>query len=64
VTLFALSQLVIKEGFNVIGSIAGFLLALALVLIVEAARAFRGEVVPDASAAEDRSSGLEGGKVC
>jgi carbon starvation protein len=51
VTLLALAQLVIHEGLNVIGVIAGFLLILAVVLIVEALRAFRGDVVPDQAAA-------------
>ncbi len=66
VTLLALTQLVIHEGFNVIGSISGFLLVLAVILIVEAARAFRGEVVPDTPAHNDgpRRPGFEGGKVC
>jgi len=47
VTLLALAQLVLKEGFDVIGVIAGFLFVLAVVLIVEALRAFRGDVVPE-----------------
>jgi carbon starvation protein len=47
VTLLALTQLVVKEGVNVIGVIAAFLLVMAVVLIVEAARAFRGEIVPE-----------------
>ena len=66
VTLLALAQLVIKEGFNVIGVIAGCLFVLALVLIVEAVRAFRGEVVRDAPTApgDGPEPGFEGGKVC
>jgi carbon starvation protein len=63
VTLLALAQLVIKERFNVIGSIAGFLLVLAVILIVEAARAIRGNVVPDAAGGKGRSPRFEGGKV-
>lgn len=50
VTLLALVQLVIKQGFNVIGSIAAFLFVLAIVLIVEAARALRGEQVRETAA--------------
>jgi carbon starvation protein len=63
VTLLALTQLVIREGFNVIGAIAAFLLVLAIVLIVEAFRAWGGEVMSDA---EDDSTGagLEGGRAC
>jgi hypothetical protein len=64
VTLLALVQLVLHERFNVIGTIAAFLFVLALVLIFEAARAFRGDVVPDVPAREGRAPGLEGGKVC
>jgi carbon starvation protein len=64
VTLLALTQLVLIERFNVIGTIAAFLLVLAIILIVESARAFRGEVVPDVPTRGDRSPGFEGGKVC
>jgi carbon starvation protein len=64
VTLLALVQLVLKEGFNVIGSIAGLLFVLAVVLIVESLRAFRGEVVRDLPSGDKPSPGFEGGKVC
>jgi len=59
VTLLALTQLVVNEGFNVIGVIAGFLLVLAVVLIVEALRAFRSRAPERAS----QSGDLEGDKV-
>lgn len=57
VTLVALFQLVFKEGFNVIGVIAGFLLVLAVVLIFEAVRAYGGAVVDDGSSLERESGG-------
>jgi carbon starvation protein len=63
VTLLALVQLVIKEGFDVIGVIAAFLLVLAIVLIIEAFRAWGGEVMPDADD-DSPAPGLEGGRAC
>jgi carbon starvation protein len=66
VTLLALVQLVIQRGASVIGVIAAFLLVLAVVLIVEAVRAWGGEVVADSDDAAgdaDESLRLEGGKV-
>jgi carbon starvation protein len=47
VTLLALVQLVLRERFNVIGVIAGLLFVLAIFLIFESIRAFRGDVVED-----------------
>ena len=65
VTLLALAQLVLKEQFNVIGVIAGLLFVLALVLIVEAVRAFGGKIVSDDALEDDGTTpGFEGGKVC
>lgn len=52
VTLIALAQLVLKERFNVIGVIAGLLFVLAVVLIVEAMRAFGRAVVVEELKAE------------
>ncbi len=48
VTLIALVQIVTRERFSLIGSIAALLLVLACVLIAEAVRAWKGERVPDA----------------
>lgn len=65
VTLLALAQLVLKEQFTVIGVIAGLLFVLALVLIVEAVRAFGGEIVSDDALEDDGTTpGFEGGKIC
>jgi carbon starvation protein len=65
VTLLALAQLVLKEQFNVIGVIAGLLFVLALVLIVEAVRAFGGEIISDDALEDDSTTpGFEGGKIC
>jgi len=65
VTLLALVQLVMNERFNVIGIIAGLLFVLAIVLIVEAVRAFGREIVKD-DALDDNGTapGFEGGKIC
>ena len=63
VTLLALSQLALKEGPGIIGAIAALLLVLAVVLIVEAIRAYGGEVVPDTPAGKDTIK-FEGGKAC
>ena len=62
VTLLALIQIVIKEGMGVIGVIAGFLLVLAIILIVEAFRAWGGEVLPDVEGSDDGVD-LEGSRV-
>lgn len=65
VTLLALVQLIIREQFNVIGVIAALLLVLAIILIVESVRAFRGEIVTDDVDGETAdAAGFEGGKVC
>jgi len=65
VTLLALSQLVVHEGHSIIGVIAALLLLLAIVLIVEAVRAWNGDRVPDAvDTVGHESAGFEGGKVC
>jgi len=67
VTLLALAQLVIAERFGVIGVIAALLLVLAIVLIVEAARAFGGGDVCDdveEHQAKPATVGFEGGKAC
>jgi len=64
VTLLALSQLVLKEGFTVIGTIAGFLLIMAVILIVEAIRAFGGEVVAEDEGGLTEEPTFDGGKVC
>jgi len=68
VTLLALVQLVVAERFNVIGTIAALLFVLAVVLIVEAARAFGGGKVADDVEEELRAKpaemGFEGGKAC
>jgi len=66
VTLLALIQLIIREQFNVIGVIAAMLLVLAIILIVESARAFTGEIVADDVVDGDAATtaaGFEGGKV-
>ncbi len=63
VTLLALAQLVWREGFTLIGAIAGALLIMAIILIVEAIRAFRGDVMPDGTMGDDGVR-FEGGKVC
>jgi carbon starvation protein len=61
VTLLALTQLVIDNKLNVIGVIAAILLVLAVVLIVEAMRAFGRDVVTGGSA-PDEGHGLEAGE--
>ena len=54
VTLLALTLLVWKTDILVIRVIAAFLLALAVTLIVEAVRAFRGELLPEDDPASDQ----------
>jgi len=63
VTLLALTQLSLKAGVTVIGAISALLLVMAVVLIVEALRAWGGEVILDAGVADDKVK-FEGGKVC
>jgi len=63
VTLLALGQLVVREGLNVIGVISGFLLILAVILIVEAIRSYGGDIMPDRAPDEGHVK-FEGGKVC
>jgi len=66
VTILALVQLAFTEGFNVLGVIAGLLLILAIVLIIESIRAFGGEFIDEDSDMEEEGARgrFEGGKVC
>ncbi|UCG52643.1 MAG: carbon starvation protein A [Candidatus Latescibacterota bacterium] len=65
VTLLALVMLFFKNDFLVIRVISAFLFALAVVLIVEAVRAFGGEPVTDEEELPDTGPTVPvGGKVC
>lgn len=65
VTLLALVQLVWNEGMNVLGVIAGLLLILAIILIIESVRAFGGEFIDEATEmGNEDAARFEGGKVC
>ena len=57
VTMLALAQLVLRERFNVIGVIAGLLFVLAIILIIESVRAFRGDIIEDTPTAASELSG-------
>ena len=65
VTLLALGFLIWKNDFAVIRTIAAFLFVLAVILIIEAMRAFNGErVVEDDGFSEGGPTVPVGGKVC
>ena len=65
VTLLALGMLVWENDFLVIRVIAGLLFLLALVLIVEAVRAFDGDlVVEDEDLPDEGPAVTAGGKIC
>jgi carbon starvation protein len=65
VTLLALALLIVKNDILVIRSIASFLFVLALILIVEAVRAFRGDLMPENDALPEEGPTVPaGGKVC
>jgi len=66
VTLLALAQLVVHNGFTAIGVIAALLFVLAVILIVEASKAFSGKKTPDTMGKPGEKSrlGMTGGRVC